>query len=98
MYTSICFRMRVVGTKLDDDDYERFETFCMDKGIPKSEIMRDLIKQYCDDCENYSNEDELITTQDSKVKAIPKAQICVSHDDGKTWIDVPELTNTSVEN
>ncbi|NND87595.1 MAG: hypothetical protein HKM23_09830 [Nitrosopumilus sp.] len=91
--------MKVVGTKLDDVDYERFETFCMDKGISKSETMRGLIKQYCDDCENCSDEDELITAQDSEVGAIPEAKITsVSHDDGKTWIDVPELTNVRVGN
>jgi len=44
--------MKVVGAKLDDSDYERFETFCIDEGISKSEIIRDLIKQYCDACED----------------------------------------------
>jgi len=44
--------MRVVGAKLDDSDYERFETFCIDEGISKSEIIRDLIKKYCDACED----------------------------------------------
>ena len=44
--------MKVVGAKLDDSDYERFETFCMDEGISKSEILRGMIKQYCDACED----------------------------------------------
>ena len=43
--------MKVVGAKLDDSDYERFETFCIDEGLSKSEILRGLIKQYCDCCE-----------------------------------------------
>ena len=43
--------MKVVGAKLDDSDYERFETFCVDEGLSKSEILRGLIKQYCDCCE-----------------------------------------------
>jgi len=43
--------MKVVGAKLDDSDYERFETFCIDEGISKSEIIRGMIKQYCDVCE-----------------------------------------------
>jgi hypothetical protein len=43
--------MKVVGAKLDDSDYEQFETFCMDEGISKSEIIRGLIKQYCTACE-----------------------------------------------
>ena len=44
--------MNVVGTKLDDSDYERFQDFCNDEGLSKSEIMRDLIKKYCDACED----------------------------------------------
>ena len=44
--------MKVVGAKLDDSDYDRFETFCIDEGISKSEIIRDLIKKYCDACED----------------------------------------------
>jgi hypothetical protein len=44
--------MKVVGTKLDDSDYERFETFCIDEGLSKSEIIRGMIKRYCDACED----------------------------------------------
>ncbi|MFQ5496652.1 MAG: ribbon-helix-helix domain-containing protein [Nitrosopumilus sp.] len=44
--------MKVVGTKLDDSEYERFQEFCNDEGLSKSEIMRGLIKQYCDACED----------------------------------------------
>ena len=43
--------MKVVGTKLDDSDYERFQEFCNDDGLSKSEIIRGLIRQYCDACE-----------------------------------------------
>ena len=43
--------MKIVGTKLDDSDFERFQTFCNDEGLSKSEIMRGLIRQYCDACE-----------------------------------------------
>lgn len=45
------FLMKVVGTKLDDSDFERFQKFCTDEGISKSEMMRGLIRQYCDACE-----------------------------------------------
>jgi len=89
--------MKVVGTKLDDSDYDLFETFCIDKGISKSEIIRSLIKQYCDDCENCLDDDHIIT-QDSEIKPIPKLRIKrISHDDGKTWIDIPEMTNVTVK-
>ncbi|MCE2507033.1 MAG: CopG family transcriptional regulator [Nitrosopumilaceae archaeon] len=43
--------MKVVGTKLDDSDYERFQEFCNGDGLSKSEIMRGLIRKYCDTCE-----------------------------------------------
>jgi len=51
MIIFLSLRMKVVGAKLDDSDYERFETFCMDEGISKSEIIRGMIRQYCDACE-----------------------------------------------
>ena len=54
--------MKVVGTKLDDSDYERFETFCIDEGLSKSEILRGMIKQYCDACE----EDLQLDSDDKK--------------------------------
>ena len=89
--------MKVVGAKLDDSDYERFETFCVDEGLSKSEILRGLIKQYCNACEDCSDEDNQLTTQDLDVKPIPEAKIKrVSYDDRKTWIDIPEVTNVTV--
>ncbi len=91
------YRMKVVGAKLDDSDYDRFETFCIDEGLSKSEILRGLIKQYCNACEDCLDEDEQIVPQDLKVKPITEAKIKrVSYDDGKTWIDIPELTNITV--
>jgi len=60
--------VKVVGAKLDDSDYERFETFCIDEGLSKSEILRGLIKQYCNDCEDFSDEDNQLATQDLEVK------------------------------
>jgi len=54
--------MKVVGAKLDDSDYERFETFCIDEGLSKSEILRGMIKQYCDACE----EDLQLDSDDKK--------------------------------
>ena len=55
--------VKVVGTKLDDSDYERFQDFCNDEGLSKSEIMRDLIRKYCDACE-----DELQIQSDEPVE------------------------------
>jgi len=63
--------MKVVGAKLDDSDYERFETFCIDECISKSEIIRDLIKKYCDACEDdlqiqSENQKPIVTIIDEK--------------------------------
>ncbi|MGH1566230.1 MAG: hypothetical protein ACRBB5_02135 [Nitrosopumilus sp.] len=43
--------MKVVGAKLDEYDYERFETFCLDESLSKSEILRYMIREYCDACD-----------------------------------------------
>jgi len=63
--------MKVVGTKLDDSDYERFETFCLDEGLSKSEILRGMIKQYCDACEDGLQ----IQTDESSELKNPKVEI-----------------------
>ena len=41
--------MKTVGTKLDNSEYEIFEFCCIEKGLTKSEQLRDLIKNFvCD--------------------------------------------------
>ena len=42
--------MKIVGTKLDDSDYEKFADFCLKDEMTKSEVLRDLIKKYCEAC------------------------------------------------
>ena len=63
--------MKVVGTKLDDSDFERFQEFCNKEGLSKSELMRDLIRKYCDACEE---EVELQQDEPAEVKN-PKVEI-----------------------
>jgi len=36
--------MKTVGTKLDNSEYEIFDSCCNDVGLTKSEMLRDLIK------------------------------------------------------
>ena len=68
--------MKVVGAKLDDSDYDRFETFCIDEGISKSEIIRDLIKKYCDACEDdLKLQSEILSTKDAKETPHPEITI-----------------------
>ena len=38
--------MKTVGTKLDNTEYEIFEFCCSEKGLTKSEQLRDLIKGF----------------------------------------------------
>ena len=38
--------MKVVGTKLDNTEYEEFEECCVENGLTKSEQLRDLIKSF----------------------------------------------------
>lgn len=60
--------MKIVGTKLDNSDYERFEEFCLKEEMTKSEVLRDLIKQYCTSCEE---EEELESKKQDEKKPKP---------------------------
>ncbi len=65
--------MKIVGTKLDNSDYERFEDFCLKEELTKSEVLRDLIKQYCNSCEEGEViEYEKHREEKSKSKLIPQ--------------------------
>jgi len=41
--------MKTVGTKLDNSEYDIFEFCCSEKGLTKSEQLRDLIKNFVND-------------------------------------------------
>lgn len=93
--------MKTVGTKLDNSEYEIFEFCCNEKGLTKSEQLRDLIKEFVND---KPNDERLEINYDDLEEEEPVAQGIikrVSYDDGKTWYNVkpiPELTNVTVEN
>lgn len=38
--------MRVLGTKVDDSEYDAFNSICNDCGISKSEQLRELVKDF----------------------------------------------------
>ena len=93
--------MKTVGTKLDNSEYEIFEFCCNEKGLTKSEQLRDLIKDFVNDKPN--DEPLEINYEDlEEEKPVSEAIIKrVSYDDGKTWHDVKprlELMNATVEN
>lgn len=45
--------MKIVATKLDNSEYEKFNNSCLEKGLSKSERMRDLIRK-----DNKGSEDD----------------------------------------
>jgi len=79
--------MKVVGTKLDNSDYERFEKACLNEGISKSEALRDLVKQYCKVCE-----DNKAYSQDLEQEVTPKPTVTLIEDNKP----IPVMTNARV--
>ena len=87
--------MKTISTKLDKKTAEIFLKVCNDEGKCQSEMLRDLIENVCELEENEQN--EILEVKIENVKPIPEARIKrVSYDDGKTWIDVPEMINVTV--
>jgi len=48
--------MKVVGTKIDNSEYEDFDIICSDCGMTKSEKLRSLVKKFI---ENPDEDDEI---------------------------------------
>ena len=89
--------MKTVSTKLDNSLHNRFIEICNEDGKCQSEFLRDLIEQIIE-----VNDIDEETTQEleAKVEDIKQSQgkiKKISHDDGKTWFDVLELQNITVE-
>ena len=80
--------MKIVGTKLDNSDYERFEDFCLKEELTKSEVLRDLIKQYCNACEE--GEEIEYEKQQEKSKPVPITNYKILDDNGKVLYDNSE--------
>lgn len=93
--------MKVIGTKLDNSEYDPFEFYCNENGLTKSEQLRQLVKNFLDstqdkqDLEQKEKPKAIVTlTADKPNKSIdslsiPKMKnIRISYDDGKTWYNV----------
>ena len=63
------YTMKIIGVKLDNVDYEKFEEICLKEEMTKSEVLRNLIKHYCHECEA----DEV--PEDSIILAEPEADL-----------------------
>lgn len=48
--------MKVVGTKLDNEEYDDFDVICSDCGITKSEKLRQLIKKFVNNLDDEDDE------------------------------------------
>ena len=95
------YLMKIVGTKLDNSDYERFADFCLKEELTKSEVLRDLIKKFVNNRDqllpeqNTSHTSKPIPNKTAQYKVVlypdmPKGQDqfnTVSYDSGKTWYD-----------
>jgi len=93
--------MKTVSTKLTKEDFEKFQEICNHDGKCISEGLRDLLKMdieaYEEGLEMEQEESPSLTATNQEVKPISEARITrISHDDGKTWIDIPELKNVRV--
>jgi len=38
--------MKTVGTKIDNEEFEKFTEMCLEKGCTRSETLRELIRHY----------------------------------------------------
>ena len=79
--------MKTVSTKLDKQDFEKFQEMCNHEGQCMSEELRDLIKR---DIVAYEEglEMEKEVTESTGKPSIPELKVArISYDGGKTWID-----------
>jgi len=65
--------MKTVGTKLDNSEYEIFDYCCNERGLTKSEQLRDLIKGFVDD----KPKTETITTIYDDKRPEPTVEVIV---------------------
>ena len=79
--------MKTIGTKLDNSEYEIFEFLCSEKGLSKSEQLRDLIKTFIGDVNVSDDEDEKPTRTKGEI-------VGISIDDNTA----KEVTDVIVEN
>ena len=75
--------MKVTGTKLDNSEYDAFESYCNEKGLTKSEQLRQLVKNFLD---NPTQEQTKQTESTGKPSRPEFRNVRISYD-GKTWYD-----------
>jgi len=93
--------MKTVGTKLDNSEYEIFDFCCNDSGLTKSEVLRDLIKDFINP-EDETNDKpiptptiEPIVEDIENIKSRPEARVTKIIRDDKTEF-IPQLENIRI--
>jgi len=89
--------MKTVGTKLDNSEYEIFEFCCNDLGLTKSEMLRDLIKDFVNEDNGEASPQDLKTEQPTARPVAEGIVERISYDNGKTWYDCKPLENVSID-
>ncbi len=77
---------RVLHARITDDTHEKLTRVCSELGCSITDYVTSVLDESFDDS--------------SAIEPEPSKGIVqkISYDDGKTWIDVPELRNVSIEN
>lgn len=75
--------MKTISTKLETDDHNRFLELCNKEGCTVSEMMRDLITGYCENCKQPESKEEQKLIPQIKVTKIVDSEI----DESKSHYD-----------
>jgi len=65
--------MKVLTTKLDDDEFEEFLEICNEEGCSKSEMLRKLVKDHIAEMKYLVEESENETTKEEEVNQPKRA-------------------------
>ncbi len=90
--------MKVVGTKLDNSEYDDFDVNCSDCGMTKSEKLRELIKKFI---ENPDEDDEIKRDLDVELGKVydedGKLIGTIKGFDKESDDEIPQATIVSIE-
>ena len=72
--------MKVVSTKLDNTEFEKFQEKCNEKGCSKSETLREMIKNFSDVDHPFSHHNT-VNDKEEEPKKVAKATVVLVEDD-----------------
>lgn len=96
-------KKKATSVKFDNELAEQIKQRCQKVGCSQSDFIKNAVKTVIEGESNFNfgdgeeNRNYLTTENDleqkSRVEAIVKK---ISYDDGKTWIDIPEVQNVRI--